>query len=110
LDRTLGRDEIIMGDLILAEVLQGFRRERDFNAARAALLKFPVAAMVGGKIAIQSAQNYRLLRALGLTIRKTIDCLIATFCIENHCLLLHNDRGFNPFEQHLGLRVVLSQA
>lgn len=101
----LGRERIVVGDLILAEVLQEFRRQRDFEQAKDALLKFPVQSMVGMETAVQSAENYRQLRAQGITIRKTVDCLIATFCIKNKLTLLHNDRDFDPFEQHLNLQV-----
>ena len=105
LDSALGNESIVVGDLILAEVLQGFRLQRDFDAASIALARFPVLEMVGQQIAIQSAANYRLLRTKGLTIRKTIDSLIATFCIENELTLLHADRDFDPFERILGLQV-----
>lgn len=109
LDAALGQQEIIIGDLILTEVLQGFRFQKDFEQARSALLKFPVRPMVGQNIAIQSALNYRSLRARGITIHKTIDCLIATFCIENKSRLLHTDRNFDPFEAFLNLKVVQPQ-
>jgi len=105
LDAILGRQEIVVGDLILAEVLQGFRHQKDFEQAQSALLKFPVMSMVGQDFALQSANNYRALRAKGITIRKTIDCLIATFCIESGFQLLHTDRDFDPFEEHLNLQV-----
>lgn len=106
LDTALGRQAIITGDLILTEVLQGFRRQQEFEQARSALLKFPMMPMVGQRIAIQSAANYRALRARGITIRKTMDCLIATFCIENGIMLLHTDRDFEPFESYLNLQVL----
>jgi predicted nucleic acid-binding protein len=106
LHRALGHELIIVGDLILAEVLQGFNRPSDFAAARDALLKFPLREMVGPAIAVKSASNYRSLRAKGVTIRKTIDCLIATFCIEAGLPLLHADRDFDPFTEYLGLQVV----
>jgi predicted nucleic acid-binding protein len=105
LDNILGNELIVVGDLILAEVLQGFRLQRDFDLARAALLKFPIVEMLGRDVAIKSAENYRKLRARGITIRKTIDCLIATCCLENNFALLHSDRDFEPFEKHLGLQV-----
>lgn len=105
LHKALGQEPIVIGDLILTEVLQGFRQQKDFERARKAMLMFPVLPIVGTDVAIKSAGNYRLLRAQGITIRKTIDCLIATFCIENHHLLLHVDRDFDMFEQHLSLRV-----
>ena len=105
LDDALGNEPIVVGDLILAEVLQGFRLQRDFDAACIALTRFPVLVMVGQQVAIQSAANYRILRAKGITIRKTIDSFIATFCIENELTLLHADRDFDHFESFLGLQV-----
>lgn len=106
LDSALGKREIGIGDLILCEVLQGFRRKEEFEIARAALLALPVFAMGGRDLALRSAMNYRWLRQNGFTVRKTIDCLIATFVIANKHQLLHNDRDFEPFAQHLGLVVV----
>ena len=106
LDAALGEQEIIVGDLILAEVLQGFRQQHEFELAQTALLSFSVVPIVGQKVAIQSAKNYRFLRQNGVTIRKTIDCLIATFCIENRIQLLQADRDFNAFVQHFDLQVV----
>ena len=105
LDQALGQIEIVVGDLILTDILQGFRSKRDFETARDALLKFPVLEMVGIQSALKSAHNYRDLRRKGVTVRKTIDCLIATFCIETGLELLHSDHDFDPFEEHLGLRV-----
>lgn len=105
LDKILGGEEIVIGDIVLAEVLQGFRSDQDYEAALNALLKFHQVSMLSPKLAIRSASNYRLLRKAGVTIRKTIDCLIATYCIENQIELLHSDRGFDPFELHLGLQV-----
>ncbi len=105
LDDVLGRELIVTGDLIIAEVLQGFRLDKDYKLARNALLKLPVFEMVGPHIAEKSAVNYRILRKSGIAVRKTIDCLIATFCIENDLTLLHSDRDFDSFEQHLGLQV-----
>ena len=95
-----------MGDIILTEVLQGFRSDQDFEAARQALLKFSQVNMLNPDLAVQSARNFRQLRKAGITIRKTLDCFIATYCIESHVELLHHDRDFDPFEQYLGLRVV----
>jgi predicted nucleic acid-binding protein len=106
LDRLLEAKRLLIGDLILAEVLQGFRSDVDFRRARWLLEGLEFRTMVGREIAIAAAGNYRALRARGVTVRKTIDTLIATFCIlENHDLL-HCDRDFDPFERHLGLRVV----
>jgi hypothetical protein len=106
LDTILGVDEIVIGDLILAEVLQGFRLDKDYDAAKRAMHAFPILSLVGPNIALKSADNYRFLRKRGITIRKTIDCLIATCCIENTLELLHSDNDFDPFEQHLTLKVV----
>jgi len=97
---------ILIGDLILAEVLQGFRDDNDFETARRALGKFIQVEMVNPELALQSARNFRLLRRKGVTVRKTIDSLIATYCIENEHDLLHNDSDFDGYESHLGLRVV----
>ena len=106
LDAALGQRELGIGDLILCEVLQGFSRPRDFREAQGALALFPVFSMVGPEIALKSAQNYQALRRRGITVRKTMDCLIATFVLENGFALLHNDRDFEPFQAHLGLKVV----
>ncbi len=106
LDQIADQTPILIGDLILAEVLQGFREDVDFEKARRALGKFSQVQMVNPELALQSARNYRLLRHKGVTVRKTIDCLIATYCIENGHDLLHKDSDFDGFEKHLGLRVV----
>lgn len=106
LDSLLGRQEIVLGDLILAEVLQGFPSSRDFNRAHRLLSLLTFVELGGKDVAIQSARNYRHLRALGVTVRKTIDCIIATRCILSGYSLLHNDRDFDPFERHLNLRVI----
>jgi len=106
LDRLLTEQEIVVGDIILAEVLQGFRRDEDFEAARQALTKLTQVSLLTPALAIHSASNYRRLRQSGITIRKTLDTFIATFCIENNIPLLHNDHDFMPFEQLLGLQVI----
>jgi predicted nucleic acid-binding protein len=106
LDELLGREHIVVGDLILTEVLQGFRREADFNAARAALTAFDVVPMVSPELAVRSAANYRLLRRRGVRVRKTIDVMIATWCIESGHELLYSDRGVDPCVRYLGLRAV----
>lgn len=100
----LRRRILLTGDLILAEVLQGFRQERDMEAARRALLSLPCADMVGQEMALASANNYRLLRRQGITARKTVDVIIATFCIRNGHVLLYADRDFEPMIEYLGLR------
>jgi len=105
LDSVLDHAPILVGDLILAEALQGFRKDASFEKARRALGKFMQSGMVSPELALQSARNYRFLRQNGVTVRKTIDSLIATFCIENDHELLHNDSDFDGYEQHLGLRV-----
>ncbi len=106
LERILSDQIVLVGDLILAEVLQGYRREAEFEQARQALESFTQVSLVGQALAVQSARNYRSLRVLGVTVRKTIDCLIATYCIENNHTLLHTDSDFDGFERHLGLKVV----
>ncbi|MFQ5613376.1 MAG: PIN domain nuclease [Anaerolineae bacterium] len=106
LDSALGQQSIGLGDIILCEVLQGYQAQRDFERAREALLRFPVYVIGGSELAVKSAENFRRLRRRGITVRKTIDCLIATFVIERGFSLLHSDRDFDPFEQHLGLEVI----
>ena len=106
LDSLLGVEPLAIGDLILAEVLQGFSSERDFNHVRKSLDAFTHVELGGKDIAIQAAKNFRTLRGLGVTVRKTIDTIIATRCIESGYTLLHSDRDFDAFETHLGLQVV----
>ena len=103
LDDLLGREKIVVGDLILAEVLQGFRSDRDYRNAKSLLASLDYRSMIGREIALMSAANYRRLRKKGITVRKTIDCLIATFCITERLPLLHADDDFRAFEKHLGL-------
>ena len=91
---------------MLAEVLQGFASERDFNQAKQVLLSLHQVEIGGTELAVQAARNFRTLRLHGVTVRKTIDALIATRCIESDLLLLHSDRDFDAFEKHLGLRVL----
>ncbi len=106
LDRLLDSEPLAIGDLILAEVLQGFTNNSDFNKAKDLLTSLDVVDIGGIDIAIQAAKNFRILRGFGITVRKTIDTLIATRCIESGYVLLHNDRDFDPFVKHLKLRVV----
>ncbi len=106
LDDALGEEIIIMGDIILAEVLQGFQRDSDYKRAKELLLDFPIIDLAGKDVAIESASNYRSLRKKGHTIRKTIDVLIATACIHHSLILLHNDKDFAPFEKYLNLKTV----
>ena len=105
LDRAIDREPIGLGDLTLCEVLQGIRSDRQFRRVRDELWGLGVVPVVDTDIALKAAENYRSLRRRGITIRRTIDALIATFCIEKGHVLLHNDRDFDPFEEHLGLRV-----
>ena len=106
LDQIVDKTPILIGDLILAEVLQGFREDADFEKARRVLTKYIQVAMVNPELALQSARNFRLLRRQGIAVRKTIDSLIATYCIENEHDLLHNDNDFDGYEKHLGLKAV----
>jgi predicted nucleic acid-binding protein len=106
LDRLMDSGRLLVGDLILAEVLQGFSSERDAARALSRFRAFECASMVNREIAIGAARNYRLLRRRGVTIRATVDTLIATFCIRDGHSLLHCDRDFDAFERHLGLRVL----
>lgn len=106
LDSALGNKPILVGDIILTEVLQGFKTDKDYNTAKSLLLSFPVMEMLGQELAIRSALNYRYLRKKGVTIRKTIDVIICSFCIYSNLLLLHDDRDFIPLEKHLKLKVV----
>ncbi len=107
LDGLLNCEPIAVGDLILTEVLQGFGSERDFNEAKRLLTSLLIVEIGGQDIAIQAARNFRILRGQGITIRKTIDTIIATRCIESGFILLYSDPDFDPFVQHLGLRSAL---
>jgi predicted nucleic acid-binding protein len=100
---ALGSDEIIVGDLTLCEVLQGLDGERAAREVEALLRRFEIVPMVGEAIAVAAARNFRSLRKHGITIRKTSDLLIGTWCIENRRPLLHNDSDFRPMACHLGL-------
>jgi predicted nucleic acid-binding protein len=105
-EELLRNGEVALGDLIVSELLQGIRSDRDFEHFKRRLSAFPIFSMAGLERAIKSAENYRRLRSLGYTVRKTMDCLIATFCIESGLSLLHNDRDFDIFEKELGLACV----
>ena len=102
-DHMLSNVPIIMGDLILTEVLQGFKSDKDYKAAKNYLSELPFRQMGGYNVAVQSAQNYRKLRKAGVTVRKTIDIIIATFCIIEGLTLLHDDRDFDPIASHFPL-------
>lgn len=106
LEVELGGQRLGVTDLILCEVLQGVTDQTSFDKVRRELLKLEVFATGGVALALAAAGYYRRLRASGYTVRRTIDCLIATFCLEQGHSLLHNDRDFDPFEEFLGLRVI----
>jgi predicted nucleic acid-binding protein len=106
LDQMLLQIPVLTGDLILTEVLQGFRSNKDFRKAKEIMNILPCKEMVGTNIAIQSAENYRKLRKKGVTVRKTIDVIIGTFCIEENIPLLHDDKDFAPMEEYLGLKTI----
>ena len=106
LDHLLGVQPLLVGDIILCEVLQGFHSDSEFELVRQALGHFGQVSLLSPALAVQSARNYRTLRSLGITTRKTIDTFIATYCIEHSHTLLHADKDFDPFEQHLGLQVL----
>lgn len=101
----LGEMPVIVGDLTMMEVLSGFRHDPDYRKAKSLLETCEFRPMVGKDVALEAAGNYRALRSRGVTVRKTIDVLIGTFCIVNRFPLLHADRDFDPLEQHLGLAV-----
>jgi predicted nucleic acid-binding protein len=106
LDGFLGEEEVLTGDLIYVEVLQGFRHEREFQRAKRALDALPFVVLLGREVALASVMNYRALRQRAITVRGTIDVIIATFCIRNGHVLLHSDRDFEPMAEHLGLRML----
>lgn len=106
LDREIGRQRLGLTDLILCEVLQGIRADPAFTQTLKDLSRFHVFSTGGTDLAVAAAQNYRSLRRDGYTVRKTIDCLIATFCLQSGHALLHRDHDFDPFEDHLGLSVI----
>jgi hypothetical protein len=107
LDSLLSEDAVAVGDLIVTEVLQGVRGDKTFDRVRDELEAFALVEIGGYNIALQAAKNYRALKARGISVRKTIDTLIATRCIEDGIPLLHSDRDFEPFVEHLGLKSVL---
>lgn len=106
LDREVARQPVGLTDLILCEVLQGVRDDRRFEELRRLLTGFALFSGLDPRTAVAAARNYRILRSRGRTIRRTIDCLIATFCLMHQYRLLHRDRDFEPFEEVLGLKVV----
>ncbi len=106
LDQKLSKELIVIGDLILTEVLQGFSKDSDFIQAQEFLSNLNLVHLGGKEMAIQCAQNYRFLRKKGITVRKKIDVLIGTFCIEKNIPIIHSDKDFDHIEEHLGLVVV----
>jgi hypothetical protein len=106
LDQLLGSGRLLTGDLILAELLQGFARDADYRTARRLLLELPCAELVGRDSALRAADYYRRLRKRGVNVRKTIDVLIGTYCIQHGHELLHADRNFDSMQRYLGLRVL----
>lgn len=104
LELALGEDVIAIGDLILLEILQGFRSDKEYNQVKKYLATLQQFEMLGTKMAVKAAENYRKLRKKGITIRKTADIIIASFCIENKLPLLFSDKDFLPFVKHLKLR------
>ena len=109
LDNYLSDVPIIMGDLILTEVLQGFKYDKDFETAKSFLNALPFREIGGYNVAVQSAENYRKLRKAGITVRKTINVIIATFCIVEGLTLLHDDRDFDPITSHFPLKISIPQ-
>lgn len=109
LDELLGVELLGIGDIILTEVLQGFRVDKDYHVAKSVLTSLNVFNMLGTEIAIKSAENFRALRKQGITIRKTNDVIIATFCLENNYSLLFSDKDFIPFVKHFGLNTVAEE-
>ncbi len=106
LRNALGKQQIALMTLILCEVLQGVHNKAQFRGFQKDMLLLPIFETLSAPLAVESAQNYRRLRDRGITVRKTVDCLIATFCIEQGHRLLHRDRDFDVFETHLGLQVL----
>ena len=104
LHNLFGREAVLVGDVVMTEVLQGFRHNRDFDVAFKFMRALPTIEIVDKEIALKAAHSYRTLRAKGITIRKTIDTLIATRCINDGIQLLYSDRDFDPFVAHLGLK------
>lgn len=106
LDELLKAGEVCIGDYILAEVLQGIRNDNQYRTVRKMMGAFDCFNILNRRLAMRSAENYRLLRKRGVTVRKTVDVIIGTFCIENNLRLLHNDKDFIPLEKYLGLKTV----
>ncbi|KAF0239680.1 MAG: PilT protein domain-containing protein [bacterium] len=105
LDHELLNNRVATGDIIIVEFLQGFREEKDYRIAKQIMDRLEYYNFLGKEMAVESAENFRRLRKNGITVRKTIDVIIGTFCIVNGFELLHNDRDFDPMEKYLGLKV-----
>jgi predicted nucleic acid-binding protein len=105
-ERLIDSNGVILGDLVLCEFLRGFDNEREAKRVYDTMTGFDIVNVCGSVVAIEAARNYRVLRALGITVRKTIDLIVGTYCIHHSLPLLHNDRDFDPMEEHLGLRVL----
>jgi len=103
---AVGKEPVGLTSVILCEVLQGIRTDAQFRQSSRTLLELPIFEKFGAELAVAAAQNFRILRGRGITVRKPIDCMIATFCIESGYWLLHRDRDFDAFELHLGLQVL----
>ena len=105
LDYELLHDRVATGDIIIVEFLQGFREEKDLKIAKKIMNRLEYYDFLGKEMSLIAAENYRKLRKNGVTVRKTIDVIIASFCIEKGFELLHNDRDFDPMEEYLGLKI-----
>ena len=108
LHESLAQEPVVIGDLILTEVLQGFRADDDYRHARALLTGLTIRHLLGTEYALRAADNFRSLRKRGVTVRKTVDIIIGTWCIETRTPLLYSDRDFDPMVRHLGLKSALS--
>jgi predicted nucleic acid-binding protein len=106
LEANVSREPLGLTDLILFEILQGLADQKSFARVQAHLAPFPVYDTGGSEMAVAAAKNYIALRGHGCTVRKSVDCLIATFCIRSGYSLLHHDRDYAPFERFLGLAVI----
>jgi predicted nucleic acid-binding protein len=106
LEEAVAREPLLIGDLILLEILQGARDDAHATRIERGLRQYAIVPLLNADLAPRAARNYRKLRELGITIRKTADIIIGTFCIEHRHALLHDDRDFAPMEEHLGLKVV----
>ena len=100
-----GEARVVVPDVVLYEVLRGFRHERELRQARGLMQALSIESSGGELLALAAAEHYRNLRSRGITVRSAIDVLIAAFCIEHDYLLLHDDRDFDPLAEHRGLRV-----